>query len=138
MNNTNNTNKDLDKKLQDIVKKFKELHFNKYEDGSFKIHEKICNAKNILDVLKTLTPIEKLILFYENQLENILLYRNVFPVPEAESAIKILLEQAQSFYEGILEPLVNQEQEIKKQELQKIKKLEEFMKDIDINLDEEL
>jgi len=131
--NNNETYNEInnEKSLTDLFNQLKSMNFQKYK--AFK--QNLCQVEDLTDLLK-LSPEIKLILFYENLLENALLFKNLFPEKESDEVIKKILKQAEDFYNIILLPFLKRNEAIANSEKEKIKKLKEFIQELDIDLED--
>jgi len=129
-------NKTDTKDLKDILIDLKNLNLQKYKNPEFK--KKLLEFNNITDVMQKLHPYDRLILIYENLIENSLLLYSLNPNKEMLEISKKFENQARDFYEKVIKIIFNNpdnpNSEAKKIEEDKIKKLEEFMNSINIEL----
>ena len=119
------------KNFNDLFNQLLSMNFQKY--SNFK--EDLYKIENLTDLLK-ISPEMKIILFYENLLENALIFKNLFPEKESDEIIKKIIQQAKDFYNIILLPFLKRNEALANTEKEKIKKLEKFMKELDIDLED--
>ena len=107
-----------------------ELH--KYKNKNFK--EKLNHFESIKDSIIRLAPDEKIILVFENMIENFILLYSLNPTQTHLNYIKFLFDQTREYYKGFVKPYFDKTA-LNDIEKDKIKKLEKFMEEMEIDLD---
>jgi len=120
--------------IKDIFKDFESINLNKYKHPLFK--KKLYEFKNIIDPIIKLKPEEKVLLIYENMIEDFILLYSLEPSKEMAEYCKKLFFQAKDFYKYVVSEYFK-DSNISDLEKEKINKLEEFMKDMEIDLGED-
>ncbi len=125
---------------QNKSKELKELNEQKRSGFKFAkytikpLKEKLYQAEDVTDI-QLLSPIEKAIIIHENMLENALLLQTLFPDKKIDEAEKLFL-QAKAYFNSFLKPFLKLNGLNYDLEQEKIKKLEEALKNMDISLED--
>lgn len=122
---------EAEKNLKKIFENLNKLNLQKYKNQKFKEH--LMNFNTVFDPITKLHPYDKIILIYENLIENAILLYSLNPNKEMLEISKKFQKQAEEFFKLVIKPLFN-DKEAQSIEEEKIKKLEEFMNNLNIEL----
>jgi len=131
MNLDKTDQQEAEKNLKKIFENLNKLNLQKYKNQKFK--ELIMNFNTVFDPMTKLHPYDKIVLIYENLIENTILLYSLNPNKEMLEISKKFQKQAEEFFELVIKPLFN-DKEAQSIEEEKIKKLEEFMNNLNIEL----
>ena len=131
LNKNKENQQEAEKNLKKIFDDLNKLNLQKYKNQKFK--ELLMNFNTILDPMTKLHPYDKIVLIYENLIENAILLYSLNPNKEMLEISKKFQKQAEEFFELVIKPLFN-DKEAQSIEEEKIKKLEEFMENLHIEL----